>query len=51
LRIGTLEVRVVPPPLSQPPAIVARPAPRAPARRPAAAPIARGFGIFGLGQS
>jgi hypothetical protein len=50
LHIGTLEVRVVPPPAAPLPA--ARPVPRAPARATApAGRIARGFGVFGLGQS
>ncbi|MBN3753671.1 hypothetical protein G3N95_12035 [Paraburkholderia sp. Tr-20389] len=47
VRIGTLEVRLVPPPLAQP-APAAAPAALQP--RPAAA-LARGFSIFGFRQS
>jgi hypothetical protein len=52
LHIGTLEVRVTPPPAPQ--AAPFRPAPRQVATRAGggrAAPIARGFGVFGLAQS
>jgi hypothetical protein len=52
LHIGTLEVRVTPPPALL--AAPSRPAPRQAATRTGggrAAPIARGFGLFGLGQS
>ncbi len=50
LHIGTIEIHVAPPPPPQP----AARAPLRQAARPAAAPrgrIARGFGVFGLGQS
>lgn len=49
LHIGTLEVRVLPP--APPQAAAPRPVLRGPVRRAAAGPIARGFGVFGLGQS
>jgi len=54
LHIGTLEVRIVapaptPPPLPAPRPAPSRAAPRAPAAR--AGGIARGFSVFGLGQS
>ena len=52
LHIGTLEVHVTAPPVPQA-AAAPRMAPRAAARTsaPASGGIARGFGIFGLGQS
>jgi len=55
LHIGTLEVRVVTPAaLPVPATVMAHPAPRQRASRAAGSGsgrIARGFGVFGLGQS
>jgi hypothetical protein len=53
LHIGTLEVRVVAPAASPAPAVTPHPAPRQRAVRAAGGSgrIARGFGVFGLGQT
>jgi hypothetical protein len=51
LHIGTLEVHVLPPAPVPQPAAAAKPQPRASGRQMPAGRLARGFGIFGLGQS
>jgi hypothetical protein len=53
LHIGTLEVRVIDPAPTQPVKVDLRHAPPRTARPPAATAgvIARGFGVFGMGQS
>ena len=52
VRIGTLELRILPPP-NTPREVIAAPAParRVAAAPRAAGPLARGFGVFGLPQS
>jgi hypothetical protein len=53
LHIGTLEVRVIAPEPKPAAAAITRPARRAAPHRPVASSgtIARGFGVFGFGQS